>query len=134
MLSDQFIAGYISACGSFLEYQRSGKSYFAFQIKSTKDNVLLLQSIASTLSLNNRIYVYDKPAQSYSLLVVRNTQNIEKILFPFFDTYLNGVKRQQYLDWKEKFIKYCSTRNYRNITATANPNSYYLVDKKPNKE
>jgi hypothetical protein len=132
MLSPLFIGGFLSSCGSFIEYNRGKYTYFAFQIKTVTENTSLLNQIAAYFEINNRVYNFNKQKQSYALLIIRNRQTIEKVLIPFFDQYIEGYKKQQYLDWKSRFIKNSSTWNYRNITTTAKPESYQIVDKKPN--
>jgi len=132
MLTQEFIAGYVSALGSFLEYKRGDRSYFAFQIKTTIGNRSLLNQIAATLELNNRVYCYTGPSQSYSLLIVRDRDSLLTKVIPFFDDHLFGEKEAIYTRWKERLIEKCSTWNYRNIKSTINPQGYKIVDKNPN--
>jgi hypothetical protein len=132
MLTQEFIAGYVSAFGSFLEYNRDHRKYFAFQIKSSLANKTLLDQIASTIGLDNRVYSYTNKTQSYSLLIVRDRQSLLTKVIPFFDTHLFGEKEQTFIAWKEAIIANCSTWNYRNIKSTSNPQLYKIVDKTPN--
>ena len=132
MLTQEFIAGFVSANGSFLEYKRGLNTYFAFQIKSTVGNHLLLYHIAVTLGLDNRVYDYTGPTQSYSLLIVRDRHSIIDKIIPFLEDRLVGEKLVIFNDWKERFMKNSSTWNYRNIKSTGNPQLYRVVDKKPN--
>ena len=131
MLSHSFIGGFISSCGSFLEYTRNGRSYFGFQIKTSINNSNLLNRVAAFFEINNHVYNNRNKKQTYALLIVRNRQVIEKQLIPFFDEYLEGVKKQQYLDWKSRFYKNSSMWNYRNVTSVGNPDIYTIVDKNP---
>jgi len=132
MLPIYFVAGYISACGSFIEYTRGNHQYFAFQIKTPSDNSILLNQIASFFSLNNRVYNYKHGTQSYALLIVRDRNTLERTLIPFFNEYLVGIKKHQFLDWQGRFLNNSSTWNFRNIKSISNPQMYKIVDKKPN--
>lgn len=133
MLTQEFIAGYVSAVGSFLEYKRNFNTYFAFQIKSTIANKSLLDQIAATIGLNNKVYSYIRSTQSYSLLIVRDRQSLVGKIIPFLEDKLFGEKDEVFKTWKNRIIKNSSTWNYRNIKGTINPQLEQLVDKKPNK-
>jgi hypothetical protein len=112
MLSLEFIGGYLSAVGSFISYKRKNNKYFGFQIKSTTENTTLLEQICTTLEIPNQVYKY----KQYSLLIIRNRHFLEKNLFPMFDLYLDGEKKNEYLKWKEDFYNNSSTWNHRMIT------------------
>jgi hypothetical protein len=131
MLTQEFIAGYVSAFGSFLEYKRNHNPYFAFQIKTTIANKSLLDQIAATVGLINRVYCYDNREQSYSLLIVRDRHSLLDKVIPFLDGHLFGEKEAVYEDWKSRIYANRSTWNYRNIKGTINPQLYKTVDKKP---
>jgi hypothetical protein len=132
MLTQEFIAGYVSAFGSFLEYKRGDHTYFAFQIKTTVGNKSLLDQIAATLELNNRVYCYNNGSQSYSLLIVRDRHSLLTKIIPYFDNHLFGEKEAIYNAWKERINEKRSTWNYRNIKSTINPQGFKIVDKNPN--
>jgi hypothetical protein len=132
MLPQEFIAGYVSALGSFLEYKRGNRTYFAFQIKTTIGNKSFLDQIAATLELNNRVYSYIGKSQSYSLLIVRDRNSLLTKVIPFLNDHLLGEKETIFNAWKERINEKRSTWNYRNIKGTINPQSYQIVDKKPN--
>lgn len=134
MLSEAFIGGFVSACGTFIEYKRSGHTYAAFQLKTPIDNANVLERIAGFLELRNRVYKYSHKSQSYALLIIRNREVIEHRLIPMFDAYLEGVKKQQYIEWKYNFYKNSSTWNFRNIKTESNPQNDKIVDKNPNNE
>ncbi len=118
MLSPFFVAGYISATGTFIEYKRNNNIYFAFQIKTLPQNVSLLNQIAAYFEVINRVYNFSQTKQRYAQLIIRNRQVILKTLMPFFDEYLDGYKKTQYLQWKKRFLENCSTWNFRNITSS----------------
>jgi|GEM_PF-3372245 len=132
MLTQEFIAGYISAFGSFLEYKRGHNTYFAFQIKTTTSNKSLLDQIAATIGLDNRVYCYLGQDQSYSLLIVRDRQSLLEKVIPFLDGHLFGEKEIIFNDWKGRIIANRSTWNYRNVKGSINPQQYKIVDKNPN--
>jgi LAGLIDADG endonuclease. len=132
MLTQEFIAGYVSAFGSFLEYKRGNRTYFAFQIKTTIGNKSLLDQIAATIELNNRVYCYTGKLQSYSLLIVRDRQSLLTKVIPFFDKHLFGEKEGVFNAWKDRIMKNSSTWNYRNIKSPINPQGDTIVDKNPN--
>lgn len=134
MLTQEFIAGFVSANGSFLEFRKNFNISFAFQIKTTLSNASLLNQIAATLELDNRVYLYDYQKQAYALLVVRDRESLLAKIIPFFDNHLVGQKEQIFNEWRSKIVAYSSTWNYRNIKSTINPQSYQVVDKKPNTE
>jgi len=132
MLSNEFMGGFISACGTFLEYNRYGRKYFAFQIKSPLENAGLLNQIAASLQLYNHVYTFSRAKPPYSLLLIRSRHSIISNIMPFLDQYLDGAKRAVYEDWKIRFWENCSTWNYRNVTSPGQAEKYKLVDKKPN--
>jgi hypothetical protein len=132
MLTHEFIAGYVSAVGSFLEYKRNFHTYFAFQIKTTIANKSLLDQIATTIELDNRVYCYDNRDQSYALLIVRDRQSLLDKVIPFLDGHLFGDKATYFNNWKNRIIANSSMWNYRNIKGTGNPQFYKIVDKNPN--
>lgn len=134
MLSESFIGGFVSSCGTFIEYKRSGHTYSGFQIKTPIDNASILEMMVSFLELKNHVYKYSRTSQSYALLIIRNREVIQHKLIPIFDAYLEGVKKQQYIEWKYNFYKNSSTWNYRNVTSESNPQNDKIVDKNPNKE
>ena len=131
MLTQEFIAGYVSAFGSFIEYKRNYNTYFAFQIKTTLANKSLLDQIAASIGLDNQVYCYNN-FQSYSLLIVRDRQSLLTKVIPFFDCHLFGDKDTVFNDWKDRILANRSTWNYRNIKGTINPQHYKIVDKNPN--
>ena len=131
MLTQEFIAGYVSAFGSFIEYKRNYNTYFAFQIKTTLANKSLLDQIAASIGLDNQVYCYNN-FQSYSLLIVRDRQSLLTKVIPFFDGHLFGDKDTVFNDWKDRILANRSTWNYRNIKGTINPQHYKIVDKNPN--
>ena len=132
MLTQEFIAGYVSALGSFIEYKRGEQTYFAFQIKTTIGNKSLLDQIAATLELDNRVYCYIGGSQSYALLIVRDRHSLLTKVIPFFDNHLFGEKEAIFNKWKGRINEIRSTWNYRNIKSTINPQGYKIVDKNPN--
>jgi hypothetical protein len=132
MLTQEFICGYISALGSFLEYKRNFNTYFAFQLKTTLSNKSLLDQITATIGLNNKVYCYTGAVQSYSLLIVRDRQSLIEKIIPLLTDHLIGEKELAFNIWKAKILANSSTWNYRNIKGTINPQLYQLVDKKPN--
>ena len=131
MLTEEFIAGYISAIGSFLEYKRGAKIYFGFQIKTTIPNRSLLNQIATSIGVDNRVYCYNNKNQSYALLIVRDRQSLLDKVIPFLDSHLFGEKETIFNNWKDRIMSNRSTWNYRNIKGTINPQLYKTVDKKP---
>jgi hypothetical protein len=134
MFTQDFIAGFVSASGSFLTIKKNYNTSFAFQIKSSISNKSLLDQIAATLTVDNRVYIYSGKSQKYSLLVIRDRQSLLEKIIPFFENKLFGDKEAIFSEWKTAIIKNCSTRNYRNIKTTASPQLYQTVDKQPNKE
>jgi len=131
MLTQEFIAGYVSAFGSFMEYKRNLNTYFAFQIKTTIANKSLLNQIAVSIGLDNRVYCYNRRDQSYALLIVRDRQSLLEKLIPYLDDHLFGEKEIVFNDWKNRIMANRSTWNYRNIKGSINPQLYKTVDKKP---
>jgi len=121
MLPQEFIAGYVSAYGSFLEYKRNFNTYFAFQIKTTIANKSLLDQIAATIGIDNRVYCYMHQNQSYSLLIVRDRNTILEKIIPFLDGHLFGEKEIVFNAWKNRITANRSTWNYRNIKSAGNP-------------
>jgi len=132
MLTQEFIAGYASASGSFLEYKRGFNTYFAFQIKTTISNKSLLDQIAVTLELNNRVYCYTGRSQNYALLIVRDRHSLLTKVIPFFDNHIFGEKESVFNAWKKRINEKRSTWNYRNIKSNINPQGNKIVDKNPN--
>jgi LAGLIDADG endonuclease len=132
MLTQEFIAGFISASGTFLKTKKNYNLSFALQIKSSIGNKSLLDQIASTLGVNNRVYIYNGKSQKYSLLIIRDRQSLMDKIIPFLDNRLFGDKNEVFNEWKKSIIKNCSTRNYRNIKNTGSPQGYTIVDKNPN--
>lgn len=121
MLTEEFICGYVSAIGSFIEFRQKDKTYFAFQIKTSIENESILNQIVSTLSIHNRVYKYRRTEQSYCELIVRDRHSLQNVIIPYFTGKLEGFKKLQFDDWKNRFIKNSSTWNYRNIKSTGNP-------------
>jgi hypothetical protein len=134
MLTQEFISGFVSALGSFLEYRRGSHTYYAFQIKSSPSNHSLLDQIATSLNLNNRVYIYNKSSPGYSLLIVRDRHSILTKIIPVLDNHLVGEKALVYEQWKNQILENCSTWNYRNIKSTGNPQLYRIDNKNPNKD
>ena len=115
MLTIEYIAGFISSQGSFISYSRSGHEYFALQIKSDFYNADLLEKIAASLGIHNRVYRYNKQSGSYSLLVIRDRDAIIKTIIPQLDGRLFGIKNIEYQEWKKLINEQSSTWNYRKI-------------------
>lgn len=124
MLTQEYISGYVSALGSFLEYKRNQNLYFAFQIKTTISNKSLLDQIAATMGLDNKVYLYASPTQSYALLIVRDRQSLINKIIPYLENHLFGDKEQIFNEWKNRIIKNSSTWNFRNVKSTINPQLY----------
>jgi hypothetical protein len=121
MLTEEFVCGYVTALGSFIEYHQKNKTYFAFQIKTSLENELLLNQIVSTLSIHNRVYKYRRAKQSYCELIIRDRHSLQNTIIPYFSNKLEGFKKLQFEDWKNRFLKNSSVWNYRNIKSTSNP-------------
>lgn len=132
MLTLEFIAGFVSAQGSFIKYTRNGHTYPAFQIKSSVENSSLLNQIASTLNLHNKVYNYNKAGRSYSLLLVRDRDSLLKKIIPALEGRIIGARADVYNQWKNAIIANSSTWKYRNIKVSGNPEHYIIVDKSPN--
>ncbi len=132
MLTLEFIAGFVNAQGSFIEYTRNGHIYHAFQIKSSVDNSSLLNQIASTLDLHNRVYAYNKGDRGYSLLIVRDRESILNKIIPALKNRLVGPRSDAFENWCSSIKQNSSTWNYRNIKTTGSPERYQIVDKNPN--
>ena len=118
MLSFDFIGGYVSANGSFIEYKRNNCRYHAFQLKTTVDNTSLLNQILASLEINNRVYTYIGPKQSYSKIIIRDRNSIINKLIPALEGRIFGYKQGLYIQWKQAINNSSSMWNFRNIKTT----------------
>jgi len=115
MITQEFISGYISAVGSFLQYTQNHKTSFAFQIKAIPSNISLLEQIALSMEIANRVYTYHGKTQNYALLVVRDRHSLLKNVIPFLENKLYGEKELRFNEWKKSIIENCSTWKFQNI-------------------
>ena len=118
MLSNDFLAGYISAHGSFMNVKVRDKTYPVFQIKSSIANYPLLLKIANSLGALNCVHKYTHSKQQYSILLIRDRETILKNLIPMLDDAIEGEKKIMFDLWKQDFLKNSSTWNYRQIKGT----------------
>jgi LAGLIDADG endonuclease. len=119
MLSDDFIGGFISAQGSFMNIKVRKSHYHVFQIKSSVDNYGLLLRIANSLGALNCVYIYNHGKQQYSLLLIRDRNTLIEKLIPLLDDRIEGQNRTKFLSWKTELFSNSSTWNHRMIKGTA---------------
>jgi hypothetical protein len=100
-----FIAGLISAEGSFLWSNQKGNEIPVFQLKIQGKEKILLDLIKMQLGLKEKVYEYRHQNRHYALLLVRKKSTIENILIPFFDERLLGTKKSQFEVWKNKYFE-----------------------------
>ncbi len=117
MLTNEFIAGYISAHGSFMMVKVRDRMYPVFQIKTSIDNYSLLQEIAVSLGILNVVHKYTISKQKYALMIVRDRESILNRLIPSLNNRLAGKQQQNFERWKTEINKQSSTWNYRTIKA-----------------
>jgi LAGLIDADG endonuclease len=118
MLSNDFLVGFISAQGSFMNIKVRDRRYPVFQIKSCANNYGLLLKIANSLEALNCIYTYNHGKQQYSLLLIRDRNTLLNKLIPLLDDAIQGEKQIKYLAWKKELMKNSSTWNFRTIKNT----------------
>ena len=126
MLSNDFIAGFISAQGSFMNIKVRDNCYPVFQIKSCVNNYGLLLKIANSLGALNCVYKYTHGKQQYSLLLIRDRDTLIEKLIPVLENSILGDKERKFVAWKAELMNNSSTWNFRTIKNTAN--SYKLQD------
>jgi hypothetical protein len=126
MLTTEFLAGYISANGSFMNVNVRDKQYPVFQIKTSLSNYALLLKIAHSVGATNVVHKYTNGKQHFCILLIRNRETIINRLIPLLDGILEGNKLHEFNEWKEVILKNSSTWNTRVHKNTAN--SYRIIE------
>ena len=134
MLSLEFIAGYISAVGSFMTVKQRGRLVPIFQLKTSIENLELLEQIGNTLEIPRRIYVYHHAKQNYALMLIRNRDTLVNKLIPILDGRIEGMKRVRYEQWKSDLSQIRGDWKYRSIQSTANQQLDSIEKINPNKQ
>jgi LAGLIDADG endonuclease len=131
MLTDDFLAGYISAQGSFMNIRVRNTRYPAFQIKSSIANYGLLLKISNSLGALNCVYLYTHGKQKYSLLLIRDRNTLLEKLIPLLDPRIEGYNKEKFMLWKDELLNTSSTWNFRTIKNTSN---FYRLETENNKK
>jgi len=121
MLSNDFVAGYICARGTFMNIKVRDKHYPVFQIKTGIDNFDTLLEIAVSIGALSAVHKYDHGTQKYALLLIRDRETLLNKLIPILDNRLIGSKANLYNSWKEKLFNTSSTWNFRTLKAPVIP-------------
>lgn len=103
--SPEFIAGYISSCGTFFEIRSTKGDYFGFKIKAPKNNSELLKIIGTRLKIKSPVRIYNEKDIAYAILQTRSKKELLQYIIPFLDDRLFGTKLIQYENWKSKILK-----------------------------
>jgi len=104
-LSDEFVAGVISVCGTFFHTSTARTEQFGFQIKLPSENEVLLSKIRDAIGLKNRIHLVSSAKTRYVILTVRSRSDLKSKIIPFIDDRICGHKLKSYLNWKRLLIK-----------------------------
>lgn len=105
-LTPDFIAGVISVTGTFIHIHSARVEQFGFQIKMAEKNRALLDLIRVSLAIKTPIRKFKEGNTDYVLLITRSRKILIKNIIPFIDDRLIGPKLKDYLQWKEKLLKY----------------------------
>ncbi len=103
--SYDFIAGVLTATGSFLWVKQKNSEVPVFQLKLQTADHALLELIKTKLGIKEQIHQYTHQNRQYSLLLIRSRRTIETILLPIFDGRLFGQKQIQFDLWKKKYFE-----------------------------
>ncbi len=103
--SYDFIAGLLTATGSFLWVKQKNSEVPVFQLKMQSGDHELLELIKAKLEIKEVIHNYTHQNREYSLLLIRSRRTIETVLIPIFDGRLFGQKRIQFDLWKKKYYE-----------------------------
>jgi hypothetical protein len=130
MLTTEFLAGYISANGSFMNIKVRDKRYPVFQIKCSISNYPLLLKITHSLGATNVVHKYKHNNQQYCLLLIRDRETLLNKIISILDGHLDGQKRDEFENWKKEILNNSSTWNFRVHKNSAN--SYFISDTEKN--
>lgn len=104
-LSRGFIGGYLSAIGTFSKLSgRCGQPVYSFQVKTTKDNLALLQEISNFIGLKPKIRLYKQGKYTVALLQTRSRHELITKIIPILDGEILGTKLTQYELWKKDLL------------------------------
>lgn len=100
-----YLAGLISANGSFFTHSRCQRTDFIFQFKLPAADRAVLEAARERLGLPESVRSYSTGPHQYSVLVVRSRRSISNILIPLLDGRLFGTKRAQFDQWRDQFYR-----------------------------
>ncbi len=103
--SYDFIAGLLSATGSFLWVKQKNSEIPVFQLKMAKNEEILLNLVKEKLGLREVTHSYTHKNHSYGLLLIRSRRTIENMLIPLIDGRLFGQKAIEFELWKKKYYE-----------------------------
>ncbi len=103
--SYDFIAGFLTAVGSFMWVKQKSSEVPVFQLKTRLDDSGLIELIKSKLGIKETLHIYNHQNRQYSLLLIRSRKTIETILIPILDGRLFGPKKIQFDLWKKKYFE-----------------------------
>ena len=96
------------------------RSIPVFQIKTSVENMELLEQIRNSLEIPKKIYQYKHGDHAYALLLIRDRYTLDKKLVPILDGRIVGEKSVRYELWKSELEQLRRGWKYRNIQSTAN--------------
>jgi len=99
-INHDFVAGYVSAIGSFMIVNTPNGSKPVFQLKTAIENLDLLKSVAEHLKIKNKIYTYKYKKQKFILLIVRDQKTLRSISNDLKNK-LAGKKSESFLSWSK---------------------------------
>ncbi len=105
-LSREFVAGIISISATFIHINSSRIEQFGFQIKLSKENFEILNSIRTNLGIETPVRTFKENKVGYALLITRSRKTLLTKIIPFMDEYLFGPKLVSYLQWKKDLLKF----------------------------
>ena len=76
-----------------------------FQIKAHIDEKPLIEMIKAKLDLTEKIHEYTHDGRHYVILLIRKRWVIANKLIPALDGRLFGIKKHQYIQWRDEFFK-----------------------------
>lgn len=103
--SYDFIAGFLTATGSFNWVKQKNSEVPVFQLKTKIDDLELLELIKAKLEVKEKVHTYTHQNRQYALLLIRSRKTIETVLIPILDGRLFGQKKIQFDLWQKKYFE-----------------------------